>query len=332
MDTFAALALATDPASPASLKRKPDRKHAPLISVDMWKMIVTQAIYQIVVCLVLHFRGAEILSLDMSEAKRAGSEADLKTLVFNCFVFCQIFNQLNCRRLDRRFNILEGFFRNIWFLSIFAIMVGGQCLIVMVGGAAFQVTRLRAIDWAISIVVGFIAIPIGVLVRMVPTAPIERILIKMRLFPDPNDLPTFVEDDDASEISGDGFIYNPALEKVKDNLTTFARIRGGRLRASSLVKGSRHAALRKADIQLPSLLTMVPTLVAGGIGAGHNWVSQVNNLALANPAAQDVSRSQVDLYAGRVQLHPDTDPSDPMYAKFGIEPPTGRTPSPSSKT
>lgn len=36
MDTFAALALATDPATPRSLKRKPDRLTAPLISTDMW--------------------------------------------------------------------------------------------------------------------------------------------------------------------------------------------------------------------------------------------------------------------------------------------------------
>lgn len=35
MDTFAALALATDPATPAVLDRKPDRKTAPLISAQM---------------------------------------------------------------------------------------------------------------------------------------------------------------------------------------------------------------------------------------------------------------------------------------------------------
>lgn len=36
MDTFAALALATDPADPSALDRKPDRKTAPLISAQMW--------------------------------------------------------------------------------------------------------------------------------------------------------------------------------------------------------------------------------------------------------------------------------------------------------
>ena len=62
MDTFAALALATDPATRSSLDRKPDRRNAPLINVEMIKMIIVQAIYQIIVCLVLHFAGLKILN------------------------------------------------------------------------------------------------------------------------------------------------------------------------------------------------------------------------------------------------------------------------------
>jgi Ca2+-transporting ATPase len=87
MDTFAALALATDPASRSSLDRKPDPKNAPLINVDMSKMIVVQAAYQIIVCLVLHFVGIDILGM---EHGNPADEGDLRALVFNCFVFCQI--------------------------------------------------------------------------------------------------------------------------------------------------------------------------------------------------------------------------------------------------
>jgi len=42
MDTFAALALATDPPTRSILNRHPQRKSAPLISLNMWKMIVGQ--------------------------------------------------------------------------------------------------------------------------------------------------------------------------------------------------------------------------------------------------------------------------------------------------
>lgn len=242
MDTFAALALATDPASRSSLDRPPDRKNAPLITVEMLKMILAQAVYQIIVCLVLHFVGLDILH----QASSPASNAELSTLVFNSFVFCQIFNQLNCRRLDRRFNVLEGFSKNWYFMIIFLIMVAGQILIVEVGGAAFAVTRLGGRDWGISLIIGAISLPIGALVRMVPTAPIERFLIRIKLYEDPSTLPLIspdVEEEDRYE-------YNPALSRVKDNLATYASIRGGRLRASSIVAGSRHKQLQKANIQL----------------------------------------------------------------------------------
>lgn len=114
MDTFAALALATDRASLKLLDRKPDKKTAPLFTVEMSKMIMLQSIYQIVVILVFHFLGRRILGLEND------SENDIivQTLVFNAFVFAQIFNSVNCRRLDSRLNIFEGVLRNQYFIMI----------------------------------------------------------------------------------------------------------------------------------------------------------------------------------------------------------------------
>lgn len=85
MDTFAALALATDPPTRSVLDRKPDRKSAPLITVRMAKMIIGQAIAQLVITLVLHFAGRSMLGYE---------EKRLNTLVFNTFVWLQIFNEL----------------------------------------------------------------------------------------------------------------------------------------------------------------------------------------------------------------------------------------------
>jgi P-type Ca2+ transporter type 2C len=88
MDTFAALALATDPPTPSLLKRKPEPKSAPLITLTMWKMIIGQSIFQLAVTLVLNFRGQEILGYTTDDEKR-----QLRTLIFNTFVWMQIFNQ-----------------------------------------------------------------------------------------------------------------------------------------------------------------------------------------------------------------------------------------------
>jgi len=88
MDTFAALALATDPPTRNILNRKPEKKSAPLITLNMWKMIVGQAIFQLVVTFILNFGGPRILNYRSPEELE-----QLRTLVFNTFVWMQIFNQ-----------------------------------------------------------------------------------------------------------------------------------------------------------------------------------------------------------------------------------------------
>lgn len=95
-DTMAALALATDPPARSILDRKPDPKSAPLITVAMWKMIFGQAAYQLAVTLILYFGGATILSY-----QTAHERGQLQTLVFNTFVWMQIFNMYKYVYLQR---------------------------------------------------------------------------------------------------------------------------------------------------------------------------------------------------------------------------------------
>lgn len=87
MDTFAALALATEPANPTVLEREPERKTAPLISPTGWKMIIGQAIYQLVIIMILYFKGNEMLGYTQPEDMER-----LQTLIFNAYVWMQVFN------------------------------------------------------------------------------------------------------------------------------------------------------------------------------------------------------------------------------------------------
>jgi Ca2+-transporting ATPase len=57
MDTFATLALATDPATLELLKRRPDCKNALLFAIDMGQMIIGQSIYQTFIVLLFHLGG-----------------------------------------------------------------------------------------------------------------------------------------------------------------------------------------------------------------------------------------------------------------------------------
>ncbi|KAI9735176.1 MAG: hypothetical protein M1834_001766 [Cirrosporium novae-zelandiae] len=213
MDTFAALALATDPPLESVLDRKPEPKSSPLISVNMWKMIVGQSILQLVVTFILYFAGQHWLGMHGDDDKAHS------TLVFNTFVWLQIFNQYNCRRLDNHFNIFEGLQRNLWFIGIQFIIIGGQVLIVFVGGAAFSVTDLDGTQWGVSLGLGFLSLILGTLLRFVPDRWVTMVV-------PPSWFENKVIDDDGENAQ---FEWNPAIEGIREELSLLKKVRGGRL-------------------------------------------------------------------------------------------------------
>ncbi|WEW55835.1 plasma membrane calcium [Emydomyces testavorans] len=218
MDTFAALALATDPPSRTILDRKPEPRSAPLITLTMWKMIIGQSIYQLVVTLILNFAGADILNYDSSEQ----DEKEFRALIFNTFVFMQIFNQYNSRRIDNRLNIFEGLLQNKWFIAIQLVIIGGQVLIIFVGGHAFSVVPLNGMEWAVSLILGLISIPVAVIIRLIPDDFIRKLVPRFltRRSCGPK---VFVSDEERR------YEWNPALEEIRDQLQFLKIIRGGRL-------------------------------------------------------------------------------------------------------
>lgn len=168
MDTLAALALATDSPTRSLLERKPERKEAPFVSVPMWKMIIGQAIFQIAVVFIMMFTGPTTLFGWLSDGPEADVTRRWNSTIFNMFVWFQIFNAFNCRRIDNRFNIFEGVTKNFYFIGILAVMIGGQIMIVFVGGAALDVERLGGAEWAISILLGILTLPLGCIIRAIP--------------------------------------------------------------------------------------------------------------------------------------------------------------------
>ncbi|KAJ1930975.1 plasma membrane calcium, partial [Linderina macrospora] len=157
MDTFAALALATDPPSETLLDRYPEKQGSPLITFTMWKNIIGQSIFQVVVCFLTLYAADDIFHLHTVESSY--DMLVLRTLVFNTFAWMQIFNEFNCRVLHNEVNCFKGMQKNMFFLGIVLISVVGQVIIIQWGGAAFQTTALSAKYWAFSIVGGFVSLP-----------------------------------------------------------------------------------------------------------------------------------------------------------------------------
>src|SRR5205085_10771080 len=132
-----------------------------LITVNMWKMITGQTLYQLVVTLVLYFGGNKIFG-------SSATKKELDTMIFNTFVWMQIFNELNNRRLDNKFNIFEGVHRNYWFISINCIMVGGQIMIIFIGGTAFGITKINGWQWAVCPLCALPCLVWAAVVRLIP--------------------------------------------------------------------------------------------------------------------------------------------------------------------
>ncbi|KAJ1671071.1 plasma membrane calcium, partial [Coemansia sp. RSA 25] len=166
MDSFAALALATDPPTDNLLDRHPEKPDAPLITFTMWKNIIGQSIFQVVVCFLTLYAADDIFHLHTVESSH--DMLVLRTLVFNTFAWMQIFNEFNCRVLHNELNCFKGMQKNWFFMAIVLISVVGQIIIVQWGGVAFQTTALSGKYWAFSIVAGFLSLPIGLVFRLIP--------------------------------------------------------------------------------------------------------------------------------------------------------------------
>lgn len=222
MDTLAALALATDPPQESVLDRKPERKGSSILSPTMWKMIIGQAIYQLIITFLLYY-GSPKGILPLPGPNDVPPVEEQATLVFNTFVWMQIFNQWNNRRLDNNFNIFEGLTKNWFFIAISAIMCGGQVLIVFFGGAAFQIAKHQSPTmWAIAIVLGAISIPVGIIIRLIP----DSLVIAL--------VPNFLKNR-SSKVPGvtisdeEMDMYPEPLADVRDELNFIRRMKGGRL-------------------------------------------------------------------------------------------------------
>jgi len=85
MDTLGALALATEPPNDEMMKRPPVGRGENFITRIMWRNIIGQSLYQLVVMGLLMFDGKRLLHLQGSDA-----DAILNTIIFNTFVFCQV--------------------------------------------------------------------------------------------------------------------------------------------------------------------------------------------------------------------------------------------------
>ncbi len=171
MDTFAAMALASLPPSPAVMHEAPRSRTAFIINRPMWNFIIGTglAFFAILVTFLYYLEHADITSLTDLGRVPMGDGKGLSpyelSLFFTAFVFMQFWNMFNARAFATGRSAFH--FRGCAGFELIALVILlGQVLIVSVGGEFFTVVPLRLSDWLIIIGSTSMVLWIGEAVRL----------------------------------------------------------------------------------------------------------------------------------------------------------------------
>ncbi|KAJ4835750.1 Alpha carbonic anhydrase 4 [Turnera subulata] len=162
MDTLGALALATEPPTDGLMKRPPVGRGASFITKTMWRNIFGQSIYQLAVLAVLNFDGKRLLRLSGSDATDI-----INTLIFNSFVFCQVFNEINSRDIEK-INVFRGMFSSWIFIGVMVCTVAFQVIIIEFLGTFASTVPLSWELWLLSILIGAVSMLVAVVLKCIP--------------------------------------------------------------------------------------------------------------------------------------------------------------------
>ena len=127
MDSFASLALATEHPSDSLLERKPYGRTKSLISHSMLRFILGHGFYQLIIILILTFRGHTLFDIPYGFTNPHEPSQHL-TILFNTFVMMQIFNEINARMVHGERNV----FKNIFSNKLFSLIVFGTVIVQVI--------------------------------------------------------------------------------------------------------------------------------------------------------------------------------------------------------
>ncbi|XP_060766530.1 plasma membrane calcium-transporting ATPase 2 isoform X1 [Neoarius graeffei] len=171
MDTFASLALATEPPTESLLMRKPYGRNKPLISSTMTKNILGHGIYQLIIIFSLLFIGEQLFDIDSGRnAPLHSPPSEHYTIIFNTFVMMQLFNEINARKIHGERNVFDGILRNPIFCTIVLGTFGIQIVIVQFGGKPFSCSPLDTEKWMWCVFFGLGELVWGQVISTIPNS------------------------------------------------------------------------------------------------------------------------------------------------------------------
>ncbi|XP_062088505.1 calcium-transporting ATPase 12, plasma membrane-type-like [Humulus lupulus] len=138
------LALLTEPPS-EKLMDQPSERNEAVVTKAMWIYIISQAICQATILVTFQFKGQAILGT---------SQKVNRTIIFNSFVLCQLFNQFNTREL-----VLKNMFRAMFWVA-FGVALVLQLIFIEIAHLLGDNSRLNWPQWCICFLIGLVPMAI----------------------------------------------------------------------------------------------------------------------------------------------------------------------------
>jgi Ca2+-transporting ATPase len=155
MDTFASIALCSEPPRAGLMNLPPKRKDENIVTPAMVRTIFATAAFFVLTMMALligmkHFHwfasgsgpNPEDWDFDPLNIRQV-------SIFFTVYVFFQVWNQINCRSLTPDASGLSGIWNNPTFLTIAGTVAVVQALIISLPGLGriFKVEPLSPLDW-----------------------------------------------------------------------------------------------------------------------------------------------------------------------------------------
>ena len=139
MDVLGAIAIGTEPYKKDQSQSNRISRRDKILLVEIWRQVLCQALYQILVMVFLMYFGVFIffdetfnlvttpprVKIEETGVMEITNRLTLDTICFHTFILMNIFNSINCRVVDaNEINIFKTLFNNPMFFVIFAFEIG----------------------------------------------------------------------------------------------------------------------------------------------------------------------------------------------------------------
>lgn len=196
MDTLGAIAICTEP---YQAKRRSEghssriSRKDKILTVNMWRNIVVQFVYQMIAILILMYFGQMMFfdkpfNLIMEKLRHEEANPELginvddptdklklHTMIFHTFVLMNLFNQINCRIVNEgQLNIFRTLFNNylFWLVLLFEMALQNYMIYLApnykLGSALLQVAPITKTMSIVAWSLGVGTIPVALIGKFIP--------------------------------------------------------------------------------------------------------------------------------------------------------------------